>query len=61
MSRCPFCNKILPDEWVKGQGAALMGKSGGPAKARRSEVASAAAQIGWTKRRKKARKAVQKK
>jgi len=60
MSRCPFCGKILPDDWLKAEGASLMGKSGGPAKARSSASASAAAQIGWQKRR-KAKRAAQKK
>jgi hypothetical protein len=55
MSRCPFCDTILPDDWVKQQGAALMGKMGGPTKARSSESARAAARIGW-KKRKKAKK-----
>ena len=53
MSRCPYCDKILPDNWLKAQGAALMGKASGQAKARSSETARIAAEIGWKKRKKK--------
>jgi hypothetical protein len=56
MSRCPFCDTILPDAWVKKQGATLMGKASGQAKARSSAKARAAAEIGWKKRRKAKRK-----
>lgn len=51
MARCPKCQAILPDEWVKSQGAALMGRSKGKAKARRSEIARAAAERRWSKKK----------
>lgn len=42
MARCPYCGKVLKDRWVKKQGAALMGKASGAAKARSKEIASRA-------------------
>jgi len=47
LARCPFCNEILPDKWLKKNGASLLGKSGGKAKARNN--ASAAANARWKK------------
>jgi len=47
MSRCPYCDKILPDDWVKHNGAALMGKARGKRKARISQKASRAALTRW--------------
>lgn len=46
MARCPFCNEILEDDWVKKIGATLMGKTSGERKAR--GTASAAATKRWT-------------
>jgi transposase-like protein len=48
MSKCPSCGKILPDEWIRRQGAALLGRKGGSAKARTN--AREAANIRWAKR-----------
>jgi hypothetical protein len=47
MARCPFCNEILSDAWLKKMGATLMGKASGESKARSSEVTSAAASKRW--------------
>ena len=47
MARCPFCNRVLADAWVKKAGSTLMGKTG-KRKARSSEIASAAANARWT-------------
>ena len=47
MARCPHCNKILEDAWLKKTGAALMGKASGESKSRGSEVTSAAAKKRW--------------
>jgi hypothetical protein len=54
MARCPFCNEILSDAWVKKTGAALMGKEGGINKARSRTVASNAGKQRWKKAKKKA-------
>ena len=51
MSRCPHCNEILSDDWVKRQGASLMGKKGGAVKARDYEQASNAARVRWGPRK----------
>lgn len=48
MARCPFCKKILSDEWLKSQGASLMGKVGGKNKARTN--AREAARARWKKK-----------
>jgi hypothetical protein len=49
--RCPFCDKILSDDFIKRGGAFLMGKAAtGKAKARSSDQARRAAMIGWAKR-----------
>lgn len=50
MARCPFCNAILDDEWIKHQGASLMGKEGGKAKIRSN--AREASLTRWNKKRK---------
>jgi hypothetical protein len=44
---CYHCGEILSDDWVKRQGAALMGMAGGKRKARSTEVAHAAASKRW--------------
>src|SRR4029077_1777885 len=51
MAKCPYCDHILEDEWLKKVGATLMGKTGGAAKARPS--ARAAAKKRWKKARAK--------
>jgi hypothetical protein len=51
MARCPHCNAVLADNWIKAMGASLMGKSGGRNKAR--STASAAARARWDKKKKK--------
>jgi hypothetical protein len=52
MARCPFCNSILPDEWLKSSAASLMGKARGLNKARTSEQAREVANARWSKWRK---------
>jgi hypothetical protein len=47
MARCPFCDHILEDDWLKKMGAALMGKASGAAKARSTEMTSSAAKKRW--------------
>jgi hypothetical protein len=47
MARCYHCGKILDDAWVKREGAALMGKASGEAKARSPELARKAALARW--------------
>jgi hypothetical protein len=51
MARCPYCDHILEDTWVKKIGASLMGKAGGANKARPS--ARAAAKKRWKKEKSK--------
>jgi hypothetical protein len=34
MARCPFCDHILRDAWVKRMGASIMGRTSGEKKAR---------------------------
>jgi hypothetical protein len=47
MVQCYHCNKVLNDQWVKKQGASLMGKKGiGKSKAR-PETASMAGRKRW--------------
>jgi hypothetical protein len=50
MSKCYHCGKILSDAWMIKQGASLMGKSGGPLKARSRKQAQVAAKKRWAKR-----------
>jgi hypothetical protein len=52
MSRCYHCGKILSDEWIKREGARMMGKTSGESKARNREAASKAAKSRWAKRKK---------
>jgi hypothetical protein len=47
MSCCPHCGEALSDDWIKRQGASLMGKSGGKSKARATERMQAAALKRW--------------
>ena len=47
MSKCPYCDHILPDVWLKKIGATLMGKTSGENKARSTESASGAANQRW--------------
>jgi hypothetical protein len=51
MSRCPYCNHILKDEWLRSHGAAALGRAGGPAKARGAKQASDAAKERWRSER----------
>lgn len=53
MARCPFCNEILEDSWLKKMGASLMGKASGVVKARSREVTSAGAKKRWKKEKDK--------
>jgi hypothetical protein len=53
MPRCPFCKKILSDDWIKHEGAALMGKASGQSKARSRAQAKAASRIRWDQEREK--------
>jgi hypothetical protein len=48
MAKCPHCQQILSDEWVKKEGASLMGKSA-KGKAKRRKNASDAARLRWDK------------
>jgi len=48
MARCPKCNEVLPDEWVKKEGASLMGKAA-KGKSKRRRNAKAAARERWKK------------
>lgn len=53
MARCPNCDCVLSDEWIKSEGASLMGKTAkGRRKRRTKELAQAAAEKRWKKRRK---------
>jgi hypothetical protein len=52
MAKCPYCEKILSDEWVKKEGASLMGKAA-KGKAKKRRTASAAAKKRWEKKKKK--------
>jgi hypothetical protein len=54
MARCPHCNEVISDKWIRKNGASLMGKAGGRAKARNN--ASAAAKARWARAREKAKK-----
>ena len=58
MSRCYHCGQILEDAWLIKEGASLLGRAGGRAKARTSEQARAAARARWglTPRKKKKKK-----
>jgi hypothetical protein len=49
MAKCPFCSKVLSDDWVKKEGASLMGKSA-KGKAKRRKNASDAARQRWDKK-----------
>ena len=53
MAKCPFCKKILPDDWVKREGAALMGRASGRSKARSRAQAKAASRERWDHEREK--------
>jgi hypothetical protein len=57
MARCPHCNKILSDDWLRHVGASLMGKVGGASKRRRTS-GKVAADARWSK--KKSTKAIDK-
>lgn len=48
--RCPHCRRALDEEWLRKQGAALMGKKGGKTKARNSELARKAANERWARK-----------
>ena len=47
MARCPYCDHVLSDEWLKSTGATLMGKTSGENKARSREAAAASANERW--------------
>ena len=49
MPRCYHCGEILSDEWIKKQGASLMGKTGGLTKSRGSKGGKKAADAKWAK------------
>jgi hypothetical protein len=51
MSRCIYCGKILPDEWIIREGASLMGRRGD--KSRSTENAQKAARARWAKEKRK--------
>lgn len=53
MSKCYHCGKILSDDWIRKEGASLMGKKGGANKARSREQAQAAANARWKAEKKK--------
>jgi hypothetical protein len=53
MPKCPHCGKILSDDWVKREGAALMGKASGRSKARSRAQAKAASRARWDHERDK--------
>jgi hypothetical protein len=53
MAKCPKCGAILSDEWLKKEGASLMGKAKG--KAKRRSNASEAAHQRWAPKKKKAK------
>jgi hypothetical protein len=44
MAKCPFCQQILSDDWVKKEGASLMGKSAKGRSKRRKNASDAARQ-----------------
>jgi hypothetical protein len=48
--RCPHCNHILSDAWLRKVGASLMGKVGGSVKRRRTS-GKVAAQARWAKKK----------
>lgn len=50
MARCPHCDHILSDEWLRHVGASLMGKKGGACK-RRVTSGSIAANARWAKKK----------
>ena len=54
MARCYHCGKILSDDWMKKQGASLMGKTGGEAKARANSREAARAR--WDREKEKKKK-----
>jgi hypothetical protein len=56
LARCPHCDKVLSDDWIRENGASLLGRAGGRAKARNAEQARAAAQARWTKAKKAGKK-----
>jgi hypothetical protein len=51
--RCPHCDGILSDDWVKKAGATLMGRASGASKARASKQMKAAAKVRWRGKKKK--------
>jgi hypothetical protein len=57
MARCPHCNKILNDDWLRQVGARLMGRRGGVTK-RRVTSGRVAAEARW--KGKKDRKTIDK-
>jgi hypothetical protein len=50
MARCPHCDHILNDDWLRKVGASLMGKKGGSCK-RRATSGKVAAQARWAKKK----------
>lgn len=51
MAKCPFCSKLLADEWLKREGASLMGKAA-KGKAKKRKTAAKAARLRWQKKAK---------
>ena len=51
MSKCYHCGAILSDDWIKHEGASLMGKEGGKNKSRHSAREAALAR--WEPKKKK--------
>jgi len=48
--RCYHCGKVLNEDWLRSQGARLMGRKGGSNKARSPETARKAALVRWGKK-----------
>jgi hypothetical protein len=51
MARCYHCGQVLDDEWLRKQGASLMGKKGG--KNKTPDVKAKLVQARWGSKRKK--------
>jgi hypothetical protein len=51
MARCYHCGQVLDDEWMRKQGASLMGKKGG--KNKTPDVKAKLVQARWGSKRKK--------
>jgi hypothetical protein len=49
VTRCPHCRHALDEDWLRKQGARLMGRKGGKRKARNSDQARKAANERWAR------------